>query len=100
NILKGCGGSAQGAGGGGTQDQVADDLGCRAAGQGPVGAEGVIAVTVHDPQCGDHVDSFFVIDVAVIREVHSARADGDQGHGHHQSEHQRKELLHVVCTSL
>ena len=100
HILEGCRRRAERAGGGGAEDQVADDLGSRAAGQGPVGTEGVIAVTVHDPQCGDHVDSFFVIDVAVIGEVHSARADSDQRHGHHQSEHQRKELLHVVCTSL
>ena len=100
HILKGCGGSAQSAGSGGAEDQVADDLGCRAAGQGPVGTEAAVTVAVHDPQCGDDVNGFFVIDVAVVVEVLGTCADGDQRHGHHQSQHQRKELLHVVCTSL
>ena len=100
NILEGSGGSAQSAGGGGAEDQVADDLRSRAAGQRPVGTEAAVTVAVHNPQSGDDVNGFFVIDVAVVVEVLGTGADGNQRHGHHQSEHQRKELLHVVCTSL
>ena len=100
NITEGSAGGAQGGSGGGAEDQVADDLRGRPTGQGPVGTERVVTVAVHDPQSGDDVNGFFVTDVAVVVEVRGAGADGDQRHGHDQSQHQRKELLHLVCTSL
>ena len=56
--------------------------------------EGAIGVTVDDIDGGHHVDSFFVGDGAVVLEVRGASRDGDQRHGHHQSQNQRKELLH------
>ena len=79
---------------GGPQDQVADDLGGRAAGQDSVGVERAVGIPVDNADPRDDVDSFLIGDVAVILEVRGARADGDQRQGHHQREHQRKELLH------
>ena len=99
NILEGGGACAQSAGGGGAEDQVADDLRGRATGQDSIRAEGIVAVAVDDVQRGDDVDGFFVSDVAVIGEVLGAGADGDQRQGHRQSQNQRKELLHWVFTS-
>ncbi|CAN3973695.1 tryptophan--tRNA ligase, partial [Dysosmobacter welbionis] len=94
NILKGSGACAERGGGGGAQDQVADDLGGRATGQDIIGTEVAVGITVDNTQGRDHIHSFFVGDLAVVREVLGAGADGDQRHGHHQSKHQRKELLH------
>ena len=95
NILKGGGACAQSGGSGGAQDQVADDLGGRAAGQDIIGTEVAAGITVDNTQSRDHIHSFLVGDLAVVREVLGAGADGDQRHGHHQSKHQRKELLHL-----
>ena len=95
NILKGSGACAERGGGGGAQDQVADDLGGRATGQDIIGTEVAVGITVDNTQGRDHIHSFFVGDLAVVREVLGAGADGDQRHGHHQSKHQRKELLHL-----
>ena len=95
NILEGGGACAQSGGSGGAQDQVADDLGGRTAGQDIIGTEVAAGITVDNAQSRDHIHSFFVGDLAVVREVLGAGADGDQRHGHHQSKHQRKELLHL-----
>ena len=95
NILKGSGACAERGGGGGAQDQVADDLGGSATGQDIIGTEVAVGITVDNTQGRDHIHSFFVGDLAVVREVLGARADSDQRHGHHQSKHQRKELLHL-----
>ena len=62
-------------------------------------AAGKSVLPIDNAQLGDHVNSGFVVNVAVIREVLGAGADGDQGHGHHQSKHQRKELLHSDFSS-
>ena len=94
HVLEGSGAGTQRIRSGGAKDQVADDLGGRPAGQQIVGAEGVVAVAIDNAQFGNHVDSGIIVNVAVVREVRGARADGDQGHGHDQSKHQRKELLH------
>ena len=99
NILEGSGASAESGGSGGAQDQVADDLGGRTAGQDIIGPEVAAGITVDNAQSRDHVYSFFVGDAAVVREVLGAGADGDQRHGHHQSKHQRKELLHSDFSS-
>ena len=94
NILEGGGAGRQSRCSGGAQDQVADDLGGRATGQDIIGTEVAVGITVDNTQGRDHIHSFFVGDLAVVREVLGAGADGDQRHGHHQSKHQRKELLH------
>ena len=88
NILEGGGASAQSGGSGGAQDQVADDLGGRATGQDIIGTEVAVGITVDNTQGRDHIHSFFVGDLAAVREVLGARADSDQRHGHHQSKHQ------------
>ena len=95
NILKGSGVSGQSGGGGGAQDQVADDLGSLTTIQGVLGLEGAVSVTIDDTDCGHHVDSFLIGDAVIIREVRGTSADGDQRHGHNQSQYQRKELLHL-----
>ena len=87
NILEGSGACAERGGGGGAQDQVADDLGGRATGQDIVRTEIAVAVTIDDTDTGDYVDGFLIGDLTVVREVLGAGADGDQGHGHHQSKH-------------
>ena len=99
HILEGSGVSAQVGSGGGPQDQVADDLGGGTAGQDFSGLEVAAGITVDNADAADDVDSFLVGDAAVITEVLGAGADGDQRHGHHQSQYQRKELLHWVFTS-
>ena len=100
HVLEGSAVSRQSVSGGGSQDQVADDLGSRATGQGVGGVEGTVGVTIDDVQRGHHVNSFFIGDLAVVREVLGASADGDQRHGHRQSQNQRKELLHGDVSSL
>ena len=86
----------EGSSGGGAQDQVADDLGSSTTGQGALGIEGAVSIAADDADGGHHVDSFSIVDGAVIGEVLGAGADGDQRHGHNQSQNQRKELLHGV----
>ena len=85
---------------GGAQQQIADDLGCRTAGQSGVGIEAAVGVTVDNPNGGDHVNSFRILDLAVVREVLGAGADGEQRQRHHQRQSQRKELLHGDVSSL
>ena len=98
NVLVGSCISGQSVSSGGAQDQVADDLGGSTAGQSALGIEGAIGITTDDAQGGHHFDSFFIVDLAVVGEVLGASADGDQRHGHHQSQNQRKELLHGVSS--
>ena len=98
DVLVRSGVSHQSRGGGGAKDQVADDLGGRATGQDIIGTEVAVGITVDNTQGRDHIHSFFVGDLAVVREVLGAGADGDQRHGHHQSQYQRKELLHGVSS--
>ena len=74
-------------------------LGGGTAGQDFSGLEVAAGITVDNADAADDVDSFLVGDAAVITEVLGAGADGDQRHGHHQSQYQRKELLHWVFTS-
>ena len=99
NVAVGSGVSAQSAGGGGAQDQVADDLGGSATGQGVLGIESAVFVALNNAQSGHHVNSFFVLDLAVVREVLGTGRDSDQRHGHRQSQNQRKELLHGIFSS-
>ena len=99
NVAVGSGVSAQSAGGGGPEDQVADDLSSRATGQSVLGVEGAVFVAVNDPHGGHHVNSFFVLNLAVVREVLGTGRDSDQRHGHRQSQNQRKELLHGIFSS-
>ena len=98
NVLVRSGVSNQSGCGGGAKDQVADDLGSSATGQGGGGIEGTIGVTIDDLHGGHHVNSFFVSDLAAVGEVLGTSRDGDQRHGHHQSQYQRKELLHGVSS--
>ena len=98
NVLVRSGISHQGGCGGGAKDQVADDLGSSATGQGGGGIEGTIGVTIDDLHGGHHVDSFSVLNLGAVAEVLSTGRDGDQRHGHHQSQYQRKELLHGVSS--
>ena len=94
NVLVGSGVSGQSGCGGGAQDHVADDLSSGTTGQASGGIEGAVSIAANDANCGHHVDSFFIIDRSVIGEVLGTGADGDQRHGHNQSQNQRKELLH------
>ena len=98
NVLVRSGVSNQSGCGGGAKDQVADDLGGSATGQGGAGTEVTFGIAVDDLRGGHHVNSFFVGDGAVIGEVLGTGADSDQRHGHHQSQYQRKELLHGVSS--
>ena len=98
NVAVGSGVSNQSGCGGGAKDQVADDLGGSATSQGGGGVEGTVGITVDYLRGGHHVNSFFVGDLAVIGEVLGTGADSDQRHGHHQSQYQRKELLHGVSS--
>ena len=98
DVLVGSGVSHQSASGGGAKDQVADDLGGSATGQGGAGTEVTFGITGDDIHSGHHVDSFFVLDLGAVAEVLSTGRDGDQRHGHHQSQYQRKELLHGVSS--
>ena len=98
NVLVGSGVSHQSGCGGGAKDQVADDLGSSATGQGVAGIEGTVGIAVDDLCLGQHVNSFSVVDLAAVREVLGTSADGDQRHGHHQSQYQRKELLHGISS--
>ena len=84
--------------GGGAKDQVADDLGSSATGQGGGGTEVTFGIAVDDLHGGHHVDSFSVLDLGAVGEVLGTGRDGDQRHGHHQSQYQRKELLHGVSS--
>ena len=61
NVLVGSGVSHQSGCGGGAKDQVADDLGGSATGQGGGGIEGTVGITVDDLHGGHHVDSFSVV---------------------------------------
>ena len=98
HVLVGSGVRTQLSGGGGAKDQVADDLGSSATGQGVARLEGAVFVTVDNSHFGDHGDGFVISDVGVILELLGAGADSDQRHGHHQSQNQRKELLHGVSS--
>ena len=98
NVPVGSSISHQGGCGGGAKDQVADDLGSSATGQGGGGIEGTIGVTIDDLHGGHHVDSFSVLNLGAVGEVLGTGRDGDQRHGHHQSQYQRKELLHGVSS--
>ena len=98
NVLVGSGVGHQSASGGGAKDQVADDLGGSATGQGGGGTEVTFGITGDDIHSGHHVDSFFVLDLGAVAEVLGTGRDGDQRHGHHQSQYQRKELLHGVSS--
>ena len=98
NVLVRSGVSHQGGRGGGAKDHVADDLGSSATGQGGGGTEVTFGIAVDDLHGGHHVDSFFVGNLAAVGEVLGAGRDGDQRHGHHQSQYQRKELLHGVSS--
>ena len=90
--------SHQGGCSGGAKDQVADDLGSSATGQGGGGIEGTVGITVDDLHGGHHGNSFVISNLAVVGEVLGTSRDGDQRHGHHQSQYQRKELLHGVSS--
>ena len=57
-----------------------------------------VGIAVDDLCLGQHVNSFSVVDLAAVREVLGTSADGDQRHGHHQSQYQRKELLHGISS--
>ena len=98
DVLVRSGISHQGGCGGGAKDQVADDLGSSATGQGGGGVEGTVGITVDDLHGGHHVDSFRIVDLGAVGEVLGTSADGDQRHGHHQSQYQRKELLHGISS--
>ena len=98
DVLVRSGVSNQSGCGGGAKDQVADDLGSSATGQGGGGVEGTVGITVDNLSGGHHVNSFSVLDLAAVSEVLGTSADGDQRHGHHQSQYQRKELLHGVSS--
>ena len=80
--------------GGGAQDQVADDLGRSPTGQGVLGLEAAVFIAIHNTDFGNHVDSFFVVQLFVVREFLGAGIDRDERHHHGQRQHQRKELLH------
>ena len=99
NVAEGSDSGAQLSGSGGAEDQVADDLGSLTTVQGSLGLEGTVGITVDDLHSGQHGDGFVIVDFVSIREVLGAGADGDQRHGHNQSQNQRKELLHVVFSS-
>ena len=98
DVLVRSGVSHQSGGGGGAKDQVADDLGSSATGQGGGGTEVTFGIAVDDLHGGHHVDSFRIRDLAAVGEVLGTSRDGDQRHGHHQSQYQRKELLHGVSS--
>ena len=98
NVLVRSGVSHQSGGGGGAKDQVADDLGGSATGQGVGGTEVTFGIAVDDLCGGHHGNSFVISDLAAVGEVLGTSADGDQRHGHHQSQYQRKELLHGVSS--
>ena len=98
DVLVRSGVSHQSASGGGAKDQVADDLGGSATGQGGGGTEVTFGIAVDDLHGGHHVDSFRIVDLAAVGEVLGTGRDGDQRHGHHQSQYQRKELLHGVSS--
>ena len=99
NVAEGSDSGAQLSGSGGAEDQVADDLGSLTTVQGSLGLEGTVGITVDDLHSGQHGDGFVIVDFVSVREVLGAGADGDQRHGHNQSQNQRKELLHVVFSS-
>ena len=61
--------------------------------------EGTVGITVDNLSGGHHVNSFSLVDLAAVGEVLGTSADGDQRHGHHQSQYQRKELLHSGFSS-
>ena len=88
HIHEGGGAGAQRVSSGGAQDQVADDLGGRTAGQGFVRAEGAVGIAVDDPHARNDGNRFLIGDVTVIVEVRGACADSDQRQGHRQSKHQ------------
>ena len=88
----------QSGGGGGAKDQVADDLGGSATGQGVGGTEVTFGIAVDDLCGGHHGNGFIISDLVVVGEVLGTSRDGDQRHGHHQSQYQRKELLHGVSS--
>ena len=97
HVLEGSGLGAQGLSGGLAKHHAGDDLGSSATGEGALRLEITIGITVDDLQCGHDVDGLSIriaADVIAVAEVLGAGADGDQRHGHHQSKHQRKELLH------
>ena len=97
HVLEGSGLGAQRLSSGLAQHHASDDLGGSATGQSSLGLEITIGITVDNSHFGHHVDSFFISDIAnlvAVVEVLGASADGDQRHGHHQSQNQRKELLH------
>ena len=97
HVLKGRGLGAQGLSRGLAKHHAGDDLGGSATGQGSLGLESTAGIAVDDSHFGHHVDSFrigFAAEVFAVCEVLGTGADSDQRHGHHQSKHQRKELLH------
>ena len=97
HVLEGSGLGAQRLSSGLAQHHASDDLGGSATGQSSLGLETTVGITVDNSHFGHHVDSFFISDIAnlvAVVEVLGASADGDQRHGHHQSQNQRKELLH------
>ena len=76
-----------------------DDLGGLLTGDGLFGAERAILVTGNDTDLVEELNGLFVLDAVHIGEVlelGGTSADGDQRHGHDQSQHQRKELLHGI----
>ena len=88
HIHEGGGAGAQRVSSGGAQDQVADDLGGRTAGQDIVGPEAAVGIAVDDPHARNDGNRFLIGDVTVIVEVRGACADSDQRQGHRQSKHQ------------
>ena len=84
--------------GGGAQDQVADDLGRSPTAQIVRGSEAAVLTAIHNPDFGDHGDSFIIGDVFVVLELLGAGVDRDERHHHGQRQHQRKEFLHVLSS--
>ena len=87
----------QSRGGVGADHQGDDDLGGRAAGQLRLGTEAAVLVTGDDTDTVQNGNCFLVLDLFLVGEIPvlgGSRADGDQRHGHDQSENQGQEFLH------
>ena len=84
--------------GGGTQDQVADDLRGSLTGQGVGGIELAVGIAIDNSNLGDHGDGFIIGDGVAIREVLGPGADGHEAHDHNQRQDQREKSLHGVSS--
>ncbi|MPM63218.1 hypothetical protein SDC9_110098 [bioreactor metagenome] len=97
DVLVRSGGDRQVGSGLGADHQGNDDLGGGATGQSPGGLKGTVLIAGDNAQLIEDRDCFLVLNLRLVAEIlvlGGTGTDGDQRHGHNQSQNQRKELFH------